>query len=121
MDRRSLLATLPAAPWSGRPRCDLPVQSAVDGELGPLLDARAPARARRREIRLTAWSFWRGRIGAQRVVLGRTDVGLVNALASTAAAVLQFHPRAVINQGRAGPHNRSLRLWDILLGEKTTA
>lgn len=120
-DRRTFLAAFVfgSARAQARRRGPLLVQGALDFELGPLLDALG-AEARRRERRIAAWSFWQGRIGRQDVVVCRTGVGPINASASTALGIREFRPWAVINQGTAGGHNRALKLWDIVLGEKTT-
>ena len=119
MRRRTFLA-IPVFAAAARPRRGpLLVQGALDVELGPLLDSLAPP-ARGRERRIAAWSFWRGRIGRHDVVVCRTGVGPINAAASTTLAIREFRPWAVINQGTAGGHNRALRLWDIVLGERTT-
>ena len=115
--RTFLTALVSSAAAAARPSGPLLVQGAVDGELGPLLGALRP---RARESRIGGWSFWRGRIGAIDTVVSRTGVGPVNAAAATALAIREFRPWAVINQGTAGGHNRALKLWDIVLGEKTT-
>lgn len=119
-DRRTFLGSLvfSLVHAQARGRGPLLVQGALDVELGPLLDALGAAG--RRERRIAAWSFWQGRIGRHDVVVCRTGVGPINAAASTALAIREFRPRAVINQGTAGGHNRMLKLWDIVLGEKTT-
>jgi adenosylhomocysteine nucleosidase len=117
MDRRTFLAGFVSFGAAAQRRGPLVAQGAVDGELGPLLEALGRGA---REKRIGGWSFWRGRIGRQEVVVSRTGVGPVNAAAATALAVREFRPWAVINQGTAGGHNRALRLWDIVLGEKTT-
>jgi adenosylhomocysteine nucleosidase len=119
MQRRTFLAGFVPLAAAGRSGGPLLVQGAVDGELGPLLGALG-AGARQRERRLAAWSFWRGRIGRHDVVVCRTGVGPINAAAATALAIREFRPRAILNQGTAGGHNRALKLWDIVLGEKTT-
>lgn len=111
--RRAMLAALAAAPKSSP---DLLIQGALDTELAPLVDALAGSR----ETRLHAWTFWAGHIGRQQVVVSRTDMGPINAAAVTALAIREFQPKAIINQGTAGGHNRALKLWDIVLGEKTT-
>jgi len=94
---------------------DVLVQGAMDEELGPLLKALQD----RREERIDAWTFWSGWIGAKRVVVSRTDVGPLNAAASTALGIERFRPKIVINQGTAGGHNRAVDLWDIVVGEWT--
>src|SRR5260221_14474349 len=92
------------------------VQGALDPDLHPLLAALEG----KKEVRIDAWTYWTGRIGGQRVVIARTDMGPVNAVASTVLGIQKFHPKAIINQGTAGAHNPDLKLWDIVVGDKTT-
>jgi len=65
---------------------DIVVQGAVDSELQPLLTALEG----KEQIQIAAWTFWRGRIGAKRVVVSRTEVGPINAVAATTLAVVNF-------------------------------
>ena len=95
---------------------DLLIQSAVDYELQPLLSALR----NKKEVHIAAWTFWTGKLGGKSVVISRTDVGPINAAASTALGVQHFRPKAIINQGTAGAHDPQLQLWDIVVGEKTT-
>jgi adenosylhomocysteine nucleosidase len=97
-------------------RYDLLVQGALDSELQPLLRALEDKRL----VQIDAWTFWTGRIAGKRVVISRTEVGPLNAASATALGIRYFHPLAVINQGTAGGHNRELKLWDIVVGERTT-
>lgn len=53
------------------------------------------------------------------VVISKTEVGIANAAASTALAINYFNPVAVINQGTAGGHIPSLKLNDIVIGERS--
>ena len=108
------LAVLPAA--CAGPVYDLLVQGALDSELGPLLSALESKQV----THVGAWTFWTGRIGARNVVISRTEMGPINAVAATTIAIQTYHPKAIINQGTAGAHNPALRLWDIVVGEKTT-
>lgn len=112
---RLILLLLVAVVASAAP-VDLLIQGAVDTELQPLL----AALEKRKEVRHGAWTFWTGRIGRKNVVVSRTDVGPINAVASTMMAIERFKPRAIVNQGTAGAHSRDLRLWDIVVSEKTT-
>jgi adenosylhomocysteine nucleosidase len=96
--------------------CDLLVQAAIPPELDPLL----AALEEKQEIHIAAWTFWMGKIGGKCVVVSRTEVGPINAAAATALGIDRFHPAAVINQGTAGATNPDLKLWDIVLGERTT-
>jgi adenosylhomocysteine nucleosidase len=94
---------------------DIVVQGAVDSELQPLL----AALEEKEPIQIAAWTFWRGRIGGRRVVVSRTEVGPMNASASTALAITHFHPAIIINQGTAGALDPDLRVFDIVVGEGT--
>ena len=91
------------------------VQGAIEVEVQPLLAALEG----RRETQISAWTFWEGRIGAKRVAVSRTEVGPINAVAATVLGIERYKPILVINQGTAGAHNPSLRLWDIVIGERT--
>ena len=93
----------------------LVVQGAIDYELQPFLDALEGRRSRQ----ISAWTFWEGRIGAKRVVVSRTEVGPINAVAATVLGIEHYQPSLIINHGTAGAHNPALRLWDIVVGERT--
>jgi adenosylhomocysteine nucleosidase len=94
---------------------DVLVQGALDAELQPLLAALSG----KKETRLGPWTFWTGKIGGKTVVVSRTEVGPINASASTALAIDEFKPKVIINQGTAGGHSRAVKLWDIVVGAKT--
>ena len=96
-------------------RYDVMVQGALDVELQPLLTALEG----RKVVQLNAWTFWTGRIGKKTVVVSRTEVGPLNAVAATVIGIRYFQPRILINQGTAGGHNRALKLWDIVVGERS--
>ena len=53
------------------------------------------------------------------VVVVRTEQGMANAAASTALAIENFNPIAVINQGTAGGHDPALKIGDIVIAHKT--
>jgi len=108
-------AVAPAKAAQPYPAADIVVQGAVDTELQPLLQAlegKAP-------IQIAAWTFWRGLIGGKTVVVSRTEVGPVNAVAATTLAIVNFRPRLIINQGTAGAAVPDLKLFDIVVGEST--
>jgi len=73
----------------------------------------------RRSRQISAWTFWEGRIGAKQVVVSRTEVGPINAIAATVLGIDHYQPNLIINHGTAGAHNPELRLWDIVVGERT--
>ena len=53
------------------------------------------------------------------IVIVRTEIGLANAAASTALAIKKFNPCAVINQGTSGGHDSTLKIGDIVIGERS--
>lgn len=92
---------------------DVLVQGALDWELQPLV----AALSEKEEVQLAAWTFWRGKIGNKHVVVSRTEVGPINAVAATTVAIVHFKPKLIINQGTAGAHDPSLKVFDIVVGE----
>jgi adenosylhomocysteine nucleosidase len=94
---------------------DIVVQGALDSELQPLLAALED----KERIQIAAWTFWRGRIGGKRVLVSRTEVGPINAVAATTLAVIHFKPKLIINQGTAGANDPELKVFDIVVGEST--
>ena len=94
---------------------DLVIQGAVDAEVMPLIESLSGAA----RIQVAAWTFWRGRLGGREVVVSRTEVGPINAVAATTLAIRTFHPRFIVNQGTAGATEADLRVFDIVVGEAT--
>jgi len=94
---------------------DVVIQGAVDSEVAPLLESLTGAT----RIQIAAWTFWRGRLGGKTVVVSRTEVGPINAVAATTLAITTFRPRLIINQGTAGATDPDLRVFDIIVGEAT--
>jgi len=92
--------------------CDVLVQGAMDVETQPLLDALEGAE----RIQIAAWTFWKGRIGPQCVVVSRTEVGPTNAAIATVLGIERFRPRLIINQGTSGGHVSDVKIGDIVLG-----
>jgi adenosylhomocysteine nucleosidase len=102
-----------APPPASRAAVDIVVQGAVDSELKPLLAALEG----KEPIQIAAWTFWRGRMGGKAVVVSRTEVGPMNAATATTLAIVNFHPRLIINQGTAGAADPGLKVFDIVVGE----
>ncbi len=94
---------------------DIVVQGALDWELQPLLAALEG----KEQIQIAAWTFWKGRIGDKSVVVSRTEVGPINAVAATTLAIINFRPTLIINQGSAGANDPELKVFDIVVGEST--
>jgi adenosylhomocysteine nucleosidase len=116
MRRRTFLSTCAAsAIASADTLATVLVQGALDVEIEPLLAALEGRQAKQ----ISSWTFWQGRIGAKQVVVSRTEVGPINAVAATVLGIERYKPMLIINQGTAGAHNPELRLWDIVIGERT--
>lgn len=112
---KAVLLLLLAATCYGA-KYDLLVEGAEDSELKPLVTALQG----KAEVKVGAWTFWTGTIGKKTVVIARTGMGPINAVAATTIAIERFQPAAIIDQGTAGAHNPNLQIWDIVLGGKTT-
>ncbi len=66
------------------------------------------------------WKFYTGFLGRYRepVIVSRTYQGMVNASADTTLGLTYFAPKAVINQGIAGGHDKDIHLGEIVIGER---
>jgi adenosylhomocysteine nucleosidase len=95
-----------------RPEPPIAVQGAVDGEIGPLIEAVGSPKPRV----IDGFSFWTGEIEGHPVVVSRTEVGMVHAAVATALLIKEYAPRAIINQGTAGAVDPELNVGDIVLG-----
>ena len=104
-----------AAPARTAQAVDVVVQGAVDSEVDPLVKALTGAT----RIQIASWTFWRGRLGGRDVVVSRTEVGPINAVAATTLAIMTYHPKLIINQGTAGAADPDLRVFDLIVGEAT--
>lgn len=70
------------------------------------------------EEKIGCWGFYEGTLNGYPVVVGKTEMGMVNAAASTALAIEKYNPIAIINQGTAGAHDKTLNKYDIIIGTK---
>ncbi|MFI3254847.1 MAG: 5'-methylthioadenosine/S-adenosylhomocysteine nucleosidase [Eubacteriales bacterium] len=68
------------------------------------------------EKKMGGYSFFQGEINGVSVVISETKIGMANAAAATALAIVTFAPRAILNQGIAGAHQEDLNTGDIILG-----
>ena len=78
--------------------------------------ARSPPSCRARREHVEGWTFWRGTLDGYPVIVSKTLKGLAGAAAATAIAAERYHPIAIVNQGTAGGHEASLRVYDIVVG-----
>jgi len=69
--------------------------------------------------RVGPWNFWRGTLNGYPVIVSKTLKGISNASAATMLAIERYHPIAIINQGTAGGHDPSLKLYDIVVGTRS--
>lgn len=93
------------------------VQGAMQLEIEKLAGRLAGVRVER----VGGWSFWSGTLDGYPVVVSKTLKGVANAAAATVIAVERHRPIAIINQGTAGGHDPSLRLYDIVLGASSVS
>ncbi|GMR23209.1 MAG: 5'-methylthioadenosine/S-adenosylhomocysteine nucleosidase [Acidobacteriota bacterium] len=89
------------------------IQGAVDTELGPLIEAIGNPQP----VDIQGFRFWEGEIDDTRVVVSRTEVGMVHAAMATTILIREYAPRIIINQGTAGAVNPELVRGDIILGK----
>jgi adenosylhomocysteine nucleosidase len=55
-------------------------------------------------------------LGKRRVVISRTEVGMVNAATATTLLIQEYAPEVIINQGTAGATHPELEVGDIIIG-----
>jgi adenosylhomocysteine nucleosidase len=90
------------------------IQGATDGEIDGYLSRIGCPEAKE----VDGFLFYRGRFCGKDLIVCKTEIGIINAAAATAAGILTFHPRAVINQGTAGAHIPQLHIGDIVVGKE---
>lgn len=71
-----------------------------------------------KEFTIGGFSFFKGNFNNVDVIISKTKVGEINAAAATTIGILNFEPRAVINQGTARGHKETIHKGDIVIGEK---
>lgn len=99
---------------SAEPRPIL-LQGAMDVETKAMMEALEGAK----EETIAGYTFVTGTLDGYPVVVNKTQVGMVNAAATTTIGIMTYNPIAVINQGTAGGHDEALHQGDIVIGAKT--
>lgn len=96
-------------------KAPLLIQGAMDVETKLMMDTlKDPV-----EVKLGGWHYVKGTLEGYPVVISKTQVGMVNAAASTTLAIEHFKPVAIINQGTAGGHDTAIHKLDIVLGKES--
>lgn len=67
---------------------------------------------------IASWTFWKGKMGDNTVIVSRTEIGLTNASAATVLGIEKYTPTIIINQGTAGGHDPELHAGDIVIGKE---
>lgn len=92
------------------------VQGAMDIEVNTIIESLKDMK----KEKFGSWTFFVGTIegknGTNKVIVSRTEIGLVNASAATAIAIEKYKPTVIINQGTSGGHDIALHTGDIVLG-----
>ncbi|AVQ21614.1 5'-methylthioadenosine/S-adenosylhomocysteine nucleosidase [Fusobacterium necrophorum] len=91
------------------------VQGAMDMEIEHLVNA---LEGKTKE-QFGSWTFWKGNIGKNTVIVSRTEIGLTNASAATTLGIEKYSPTIIINQGTSGGHDPKLHSGDIVLAKAT--
>jgi adenosylhomocysteine nucleosidase len=111
---------LPLLAWAQPPPPE-PRPILVQGAMPVEVERLAGRLADVQRERVGGWNFWSGRLDGHPVVVSRTMKGIANSAAATVLAVERFRPIAIINQGTAGGHDPSLRLYDIVIGTSSVS
>jgi adenosylhomocysteine nucleosidase len=109
-----LVIFLPAALLRAAEPVDVLVQGAEKLEVGDIVAALEQPR----KIAIGPFSLWRGRIGAQEVVVSLTGQALINCTTATVLGLEAFPPKLIINQGTSGAQVPGLALHDIIVGQR---
>lgn len=67
---------------------------------------------------IAGYEFYEGIMNKKRIIISKTEIGVINATIATTIAITNFHPDIVINQGIAGGHRKDIHVGDIIIGEK---
>lgn len=107
-----VLAALTGACAATDPRRPVVVQGAMPVETERFIARLADVRVET----VAGWTFWRGRLDGYPVIVSRTHKGMASVAAATSIAAERYRPIAIVNQGTAGGHDSTLRVYDIVVG-----
>lgn len=89
------------------------IQGAMDEELDVLL-----AHFAHEEKAIGGYRFYTSNYKGHKIVISKTEVGVMNAGIATTIAINEFCPDLVINQGCAGSHIAEIANGELIIGEK---
>ncbi len=110
-----LLILVSFAALAGEEKRPILIGGAMDLETADMMGALEGAETQT----INGYTFVSGKLDGYPVVIVKTQVGMVNAAASTVTGIMTFSPVAVINQGTAGGHDEALHKGDIVIGAST--
>lgn len=90
------------------------VQGAMDEEIDVLLDFFQPKETKT----IADYQFHVADYQDNKIIISKTDVGLINASVATTLGIREFQPTLIINQGCAGGHLPDIKIGDLIIGEK---
>lgn len=89
------------------------IQGAMDCEIDEFIDFFKP----KTEKVFGGFKFWISEFFGARIIISKTDIGIINATIATTIAIFEFKPDIVINQGCAGSAKENLKVGDIVIGD----
>ncbi|MDE7165207.1 MAG: 5'-methylthioadenosine/S-adenosylhomocysteine nucleosidase [Clostridiales bacterium] len=90
------------------------IQGAMDIELDVLKDYFKPTEVRT----INGYEFCLCEYRGNKIIISKTEVGIINATIATTIGIYEFRPELVINQGCAGSHRSNIHRGDLIIGEK---
>ena len=90
------------------------LQGAMDEEINVLLEYFKPIEERI----IGGFNFYISNYFGNKIIISKTDVGMLNASISTTIAISEFKPDLIVNQGCAGAHTTELEVGNLIIAEK---
>ena len=90
------------------------LQGAMNEEIDVFLEYFKPLK----EKNVHGFLFYISEFNGHKIIISKTEKGIINATMATTIALMDFDVDLVINQGCAGAHKETLKVGDIILGEK---
>ena len=90
------------------------LQGAMNEEIDVFLEYFKPFE----EKNIKGFLFYISDFKGHKIIISKTEKGIINATMSTTIALIEFDVDLVINQGCAGAHKETLKVGDIIIGEK---